>query len=104
VVRNVMDNATRFAASSVVVTLAESHGSAVLTIADDGPGVPDDARERVFERFARHDSDRSRTGGGAGLGLAISREIVTAHGGTIGFDPGPGGRVTIRLPVSAAVG
>jgi signal transduction histidine kinase len=104
VVRNVMDNATRFAASSVVVTLAESDGTAVLTIADDGPGVPDDERERVFERFARHDPDRSRNGGGAGLGLAISREIVTAHGGTIGFEPGPGTRLTIRLPVSPAVG
>jgi signal transduction histidine kinase len=104
VVRNVLDNATRFADSNVVVSLAEADGTAVLTIVDDGPGVPEDERERVFERFARHDPDRSRAGGGTGLGLAISREIVTAHGGTIGLEAGPGARVTIRLPVSPAVG
>ncbi len=52
VVRNLLDNAARYAASRVVVTLAEADGTAVLTVADDGPGVPDDERERIFERFA----------------------------------------------------
>ena len=75
-----------------------------LTIADDGPGVPEDDAERIFERFARHDPDRSRNAGGTGLGLAISREIVTGHGGTIALEPGPGAQFTIRLPVSSAVG
>jgi signal transduction histidine kinase len=104
VVRNLLDNAARYAESRVTVTLAEDAGDAVLTVADDGAGVPDDERERIFERFARHDSDRSRSAGGTGLGLAISREIVTAHGGTIALEPGPGAQFTIRLPVSAAVG
>lgn len=104
VVRNLLDNALRYADSRVLVALTESDLTAVLTVADDGPGVPDDERERIFERFARHDSGRSRRAGGTGLGLAISREIVIAHGGTIMLEPGPGAQFTIRLPVSAAVG
>ena len=104
VVRNLLDNAARFAASRVVVTLAETDGTAVLAIADDGPGVPDDERERIFERFARHDSGRSRDAGGTGLGLAISREIVTDHHGTIALEPGPGTQFTVRLPIASAIG
>jgi signal transduction histidine kinase len=103
VVRNLLDNATRYAATGVVVTLAESDGAAVLTVSDDGPGVPDDERERIFERFARHDPDRSRSAGGPGLGLAICREIVTDHGGSIVLEPGPGTRFTVRFPVSASL-
>ena len=104
VVRNLLDNAARYAVASITVTLTEAYGDAVLTVADDGPGVPEDARDRIFERFARHDAGRSRRAGGTGLGLAISREIVTAHGGTIGLDPGPTTRFTVRLPLSAAIG
>ncbi len=104
VVRNLLDNAARYAASQITVTLAESDGDALLTVADDGPGVPPAERERIFERFARHDAGRSRSAGGTGLGLAISREIVTAHGGTITLGPGPGAHFSIRLPISAAVG
>ena len=104
VVRNLLDNAARHAASRITVTLTESEGSAVLTVADDGPGVPEGERERIFERFARHDAGRSRSAGGTGLGLAISREIVMAHGGTISLDPGPTAQFSVRLPLSFAIG
>ena len=61
---------------------------AVLSVSDDGPGVPVADRERIFERFTRLDASRDRSRGGTGLGLAISREIVVAHGGTITADDG----------------
>jgi signal transduction histidine kinase len=104
VVRNLLDNAARFAVSTITVTLTETDATAVLTVADDGPGVPVAERERIFERFAREGPDRGRSGGGTGLGLAISREIVTAHGGTIVLDPGPGTCFTVRLPLATAIG
>jgi signal transduction histidine kinase len=73
----------------------------VIAVDDDGPGIPVDARERVFERFARLDEGRARDGGGTGLGLAVCRAIVTAHGGTVGLrDSALGGAcVAIRLPI-----
>jgi signal transduction histidine kinase len=76
----------------------------VLTVADDGPGVPEGDRERVFERFVRLDDARARDDGGAGLGLAIVREIVSRHGGTItlGDAPGGGALFTVRLPTAAS--
>ncbi|NEQ18304.1 MAG: histidine kinase, partial [Moorea sp. SIO3E2] len=55
----------------------------VLLVDDDGPGIPPDERERVFERFARLDASRSRTTGGSGLGLALVAEIVADHGGSV---------------------
>ena len=76
-----LDNATRHARSRVSVTLAQEGAWARLTVADDGPGIPLDERERVFERFYR--SDHARTGSGAGLGLSIARWIVTQHHGRI---------------------
>ena len=97
VVRNLLDNALRHASSSVEVSLATVNGSALLTVADDGPGVAPADRERIFERFTRLDDARTRATGGAGLGLAIAREIVVAHGGTIEVD---GGRFVVTLPAS----
>jgi signal transduction histidine kinase len=71
----------------------------VVTVGDDGPGIPAADRERVFDRFTRLDSDRGRDSGGAGLGLAIVRQLVTAHGGTISLgDAGPGLVATVRFP------
>jgi signal transduction histidine kinase len=72
----------------------------VLTVADDGPGIPELERERVFERFARLDDARSADTGGTGLGLAITRDIVERHGGTITIDPDHrlGTRFRITLP------
>jgi signal transduction histidine kinase len=100
---NVVDNAVRHARSQVTVTLGERDGRAVLAVADDGPGIPDDRRHEVFERFTRLDGARSAAAGGTGLGLAIAREIVVDHGGTIEIDPDhrPGARLVISLPVAS---
>jgi signal transduction histidine kinase len=97
-VRNLVDNAARHAHRTVTLTLAEKDGHAVLAVADDGPGIPPHEHERVFERFAR--LDEARADGGAGLGLAITREIVERHGGTVRIDPDhrPGTRLVVRLP------
>jgi len=76
-----VDNATRFARSAVEVHLERTSGWARLVVADDGPGVSHDERDRIFERFFR--ADHSRTGGHAGLGLSIARWIVTQHGGRV---------------------
>jgi signal transduction histidine kinase len=101
-VANVVDNAVRHADSTVTVTLAEQNGSVRLTVADDGPGIPPDQRDAVFERFARLDTARSAGDGGTGLGLAIARDTVTEHGGTIEVDPGhtPGAQLVITLPAA----
>jgi len=74
----------------------------VVVVSDDGPGVPEGERERIFERFVRLDTDRARAAGGSGLGLAIVSEIVAAHGGgvTVHTAPGGGARFVVRLPVA----
>jgi len=74
---------------------------ALVSVADDGPGIPAADRDRVFDRFVRLDPERSRSGGGAGLGLAIVREIVAAHHGSVRVEdrPGGGARMTIQLPL-----
>jgi signal transduction histidine kinase len=102
VVRNLLDNAVRFARARVELSLAERDGHVELTVADDGPGVPAAARERVFERFARLDEGRARDAGGTGLGLAIVREVVVAHGGSVTVDGAPGARFLISLPRSVS--
>lgn len=101
-VRNLLDNAGRYARSSVTVTLAEAAAGVTLVVADDGPGVPPEAATQIFERFGRVDDARSRDSGGAGLGLAITREIVLRHRGTIGVETnsGTGARFVVRLPAS----
>ncbi len=104
-VQNLLDNAVRHAASRVEVSVACEGGLAVLAVADDGPGIPAADRERVFERFTRLDDARSREHGGAGLGLAIAREIVRAHGGELTAEDGaPGARLVMRLPADAQPG
>jgi signal transduction histidine kinase len=103
VVINLLTNAVRHARSCVSVTVTEQQGDAVLTVDDDGPGIPVVDRARVFERFTRLDEARSRDGGGAGLGLAIVQTIVDRNGGTVtvGDAPGGGARFVVRLPASA---
>lgn len=100
-VRNLLDNAERHASSTVTVALTESEGAAILTVADDGPGVDPRLRGVIFERFARADSARSSSTGGAGLGLAIAREIAERHDGTLRLIGGPPGAVfEVRLPAA----
>jgi signal transduction histidine kinase len=103
VVRNLLDNAARHARSQVAVSLEESATHVTLRVVDDGPGIPDGDRERVFERFARLDDARDRDGGGAGLGLAIVHDVVAAHGGSVSVENAPGAAFTVVLPVHAGV-
>jgi signal transduction histidine kinase len=98
-VRNLFDNAGRYAVDLVTVSLRGDGPDATLVIADDGPGIPPADRARVFERFSRLDEARDRDRGGTGLGLAITREIVEAHGGTVTvLDATGGARFLVRLP------
>ncbi|WP_369386420.1 ATP-binding protein [Streptomyces sp. CG1] len=99
VVRNLLDNAVRYARSRVTVSLHAQDGIARLVVADDGPGIPDADRERVFERFTRLDEARSRDTGGSGLGLAIVHDVVKAHHGrTLIEDNHHGARLVVLLP------
>lgn len=107
VIRNLADNAARHARSTVLITVAGVHGTAVLTVADDGDGIRPDDRVRVFERFVRLDESRARDGAGSGLGLAIVRELVLAHGGTISVEESAelgGAEFTVRLPMDSPYG
>jgi len=92
VVANLVDNAVRHARSSVVLAVRAEGGRAVLTVVDDGPGIPAGERERVFERFARLDDARDRDAGGTGLGLAIVRELLRRSGGSISLEDNPDGQ------------
>ena len=99
VVRNLVDNAQRHAASAVRVELTSVDGMVTLAVEDDGPGVPAEHRERIFERFARLDDARSRERGGTGLGLAIVREVVERHDGRVSVEQGAvGARFVVTLP------
>lgn len=103
IVTNLLDNAQRFAVGRVDVVLRTADGprggTAVLDVADDGPGIPAAERERVFERFTRLDDARSRDEGGAGLGLAIARDLAAHHGGSVTAEPASrGARLVVRLP------
>lgn len=100
VMRNLLENAIRHAESRVDVRVYPDGSNAVVTVADDGPGIPEADRKRIFERFVRLDSGRARSGGGTGLGLAIVSEVVGAHGGTVTVDdrPGGGALIVVRVP------
>ncbi len=100
VIRNLVENAIRYApaGSDVHVAVERRDGAALLRVSDAGDGFPPDFRDRAFEPFTRADPARDKRTGTAGLGLAIARGIVTAHGGTIRIGDGPGGVVEVRLP------
>ncbi len=100
VLGNLLDNAQRHARSRVTVTTRAEGAWAVLQVSDDGSGVPPQERERIFERFVRLDDARTRDEGGAGLGLAIARDVAARHGGTLGVERAPSGGALfeLRLP------
>ena len=102
VVRNLLDNAARHAQGRVEVAVQREGQRVVLTVDDDGAGIPEDQRERVFERFVRLDEARARDDGGSGLGLAIVREISRAHGGeaAVSVSALGGARFSISLPAA----
>ena len=106
--RNLLDNAVRYARHRVLVTVritgAARPDGVVVEIADDGPGIPAEERERVFGRFVRLDASREQASGSAGLGLAIAREIATAHGATIVLTEAPGGGTRAVVTVGSTAG
>ena len=107
VLANLLDNARRAVGGRgrVDVSLADDDGWVIVDVRDDGPGIPDDARERIFDRFVRLDESRSGTGGGTGLGLPIARGIARAHGGDLQALPCRGGAwLQLRLPAAADAG
>jgi signal transduction histidine kinase len=95
-VRNLVDNAQRHAVSRVLVEVSAVNGWVVLVVTDDGPGVPEADRQRVFDRVVRLDAARARDDGGSGLGLAIVADIARVHGGTAELEEGS--RFVVRLP------
>lgn len=89
--RNLVDNALRHARTKVSLTATAGPGSVQVEVRDDGPGIPVEDRERVFDRFVRLDPSRGPGSGSTGLGLAIVREIASAHGATIDLTEADGG-------------
>lgn len=102
---NLVDNASRFASSTVAVSVDAADGVVVICVDDDGPGIAEGDRERIFERFTRLDDHRARSAtgaGGAGLGLALVRQIATRHGGEVHVEDAPSGGARFVLTLPAA--
>ncbi len=101
-----LDNAFKYTSSlgSVVLSIGKQAESVLITVQDSGPGIPEDKQTKIFERFYRIDKARSRQQGGAGLGLAIAKWIVTQHHGSISVEsrPGHGSLFRVELPLSAS--
>jgi signal transduction histidine kinase len=101
IVANLVENARRHARTAVRVSVVADGAVVRLVVADDGPGIPEADRARVFERFTRLDDARGRDEGGSGLGLAIVGELTRACGGSVELaDAGPGLLATVRLPAA----
>lgn len=104
-VHNLSDNAAQYAASRVEIRLGVADGQARLDVIDDGPGIPQDERLRVFERFVRLDASRERGTGGTGLGLPITRQIAREHGGDVEVMPSAAGHggahLRLTIPLSS---
>jgi signal transduction histidine kinase len=96
-VGNLLENAVRHAEGRVAVSLVEDATGVTLTVDDDGPGIPEADRARVFERFVRLDEARSRDAGGSGLGLAIVAAVAVAHGARVLVDAAPLGGARFRV-------
>ena len=100
---NVLENAVRYGKRARVM-LSETKAGPIITVDDDGPGIPSDRVEEVFKPFVRLETSRSRETGGVGLGLSIARSVILAHGGDVTLTNRPEGglRVEIHLPTAAA--
>lgn len=104
-VRHLLDNAARHAVERVTVEVGhDGNGAATLIVDDDGNGVPEEDRARILERFVRLDEARSRDAGGAGLGLAVVREVVAGLGGDVVVGDAPAGGARFELRLRAAAG
>ena len=105
VLANLLSNAAKHTPAGTVVTVALAPGSAntaVVSVTDNGPGIPLDLLPDIFERFVRGDSSRSRAAGSSGLGLAIVHAVAVAHGGSATAESRPGEtRFMITLPLAA---
>jgi signal transduction histidine kinase len=103
-VRNLVENAIKFSpeGGEVVATTWAADGEVGVTVRDQGPGVAPEVRERIFDRFFRADPARTRSTGGGGLGLAISREIALAHAGRVWVDDAGAMGSAFSLAVAAA--
>jgi signal transduction histidine kinase len=100
---NLVDNAVKFspAGSPIVIRVCESHGRAVVDVIDRGPGIPADARDRIFDRFFRAASG-SDEAAGTGLGLSIAKSAVEANRGTLTLEKSDAEGSTFRIAVPAA--
>ena len=103
VISNLLDNAIKYGRAGGTTRVAGSilpDGKIEVTVVDDGPGIPKESQERIFERFYRVDKARSREQGGTGLGLAIVKHVIQAHGGEVRIEsePGNGSRFILTLP------
>jgi two-component system, OmpR family, sensor kinase len=106
-VGNLLENAAKYAQSHIRLSTRREGQHIIILIEDDGPGIPEAERERVFQPFYRLDRSRDRASGGFGLGLAIARRAVRLHGGDIEAEdaPPPGGtRMRVRLPAGDCAG
>jgi PAS domain S-box-containing protein len=103
VVANLLSNAVKFSppGAEVVVGIEKRGGNIRVSVRDHGPGVPDEFKGRVFEKFAQADTSDARTKGGTGLGLSIVKEIVTRLGGEVGFADAPGGGAIFHVELPA---
>ncbi|MGH3655015.1 sensor histidine kinase [Glutamicibacter sp.] len=103
-IRNLIDNAIRYSPenTTVGVGIRQRDGYAQISVTDQGPGISAEEQERVFERFYRVDSARSRQTGGTGLGLSIVKHVLANHGGEVSLwsQPGHGSTFTLRLPLA----
>lgn len=102
-VRNLLTNAVRHARTDVHVRIHSGRDRISIEVLDDGPGLPPDQTERVFERFTRLDDARSRDAGGSGLGLAIVAEFARQNHGSARAYPGPSGRFVLQVPCADEV-
>jgi len=101
---NVVHNAIKYSPRQAITTLRverQQADSVVISVQDEGPGIAPEHAGRIFDRFYRVDSGRSREAGGSGLGLAIVQWVVQAHKGAIGVSAAPGGGSVFRITLPA---